>query len=495
MIRPTLAEAQALASDYSVVPIALEIFADQKTPLQILQKLRQRSPHWFILESVNGSDSWGRYTFLGYQPSQTIFGQDHRVYRVDGGPEAADSRLLQPEGDDALTVIRRLLSGYQAPHLDYLPPFTGGLVGYFAYEFLSNFMPAVALASPNTLGFRDFQLMLIDKLIAFDHFQQKIYLIVNLRSSELPTAYGAAEQELQSMQELILACDDQSLNEPAHCGEFTSSSDAAGFADQVRQLQRYIVEGDIFQAVLSTRFSAPFTGNLLNAYRALRTLNPSPYMVYMHLDDLEIACSSPETLIALRNGEISSFPLAGSCPRGQTAAADQALIAELLSDPKELAEHDMLVDLARNDVGRVSQFGSVQVREYRQVKQYSHISHLSSHVTGQLQPGADALAVLAATFPAGTLSGAPKQRACQIIDSLEHQTRGVYGGAIGYIDFTGNMDMCIGIRLAVLKAGQVHVQAGAGIVADSQPEREYDEALNKAAVIMEALQNSGEVLR
>jgi len=273
-----------------------------------------------------------------------------------------------------------------------------------------------------------------------------------------------------------------------HCGSFTAAFSKEKFCEMVEKTRAYIREGDIFQTVISNRFTAPFQGDLLEVYRTLRTINPSPYMVYLKDDDLAIACASPETLISLKEGKLSTYPLAGTCPRGADEAEDEALIESLLQDEKELSEHDMLVDLGRNDLGKVSKFGSVTVSEYRQVKRFSNVSHIASRVNGQLQDGKDALDAIGATLPAGTLSGAPKKRACEIIDELEGIRRGVYGGAIGYIDFTGNMDMCIGIRMAVVKNSKIFVQAGAGIVADSVPEKEYEETINKSRAIIRALE-------
>ena len=275
--------------------------------------------------------------------------------------------------------------------------------------------------------------------------------------------------------------------EPSICGEFTPRFSEDKFVSMVNKVKGHIAEGDIHQAVVSNCFKAPFKGSLMNVYRLLRTINPSPYMVYMRLDDMEIACSSPETLVSLRDGELNSFPLAGTCPRGKSDEEDAAFIEALLKDEKELTEHELLVNLAREDIGRVSRPGSIKVRDYRKIKRFSHVSHISSNVTGELREGVDSLDVIAATLPAGTLSGSPKKRACEIIDELEGVKRGVYGGAIGYIDFIGNMDMCIGIRMAVLKDGHVTLQAGAGIVADSVPEKEYQETRNKAHAVMEAL--------
>jgi len=487
MITPTLEEAKRLSEGCTVVPIALEIFADRKTPIEILRCIRKQSGSCFILESVNAADGWGRYTFLGYKPVLDVYGAGSSVIVKNGMNETEEQR-------SPAAAVRELISQYKSPRVPGLPPFTGGFTGYFAYDFVRHFMPGLTLHAENKENFRDFHLMLIDKLIAFDHFKQMIYIIVNIPAQNLESSYIDGVTRLKDIERAIFGRETPYEEEPSSCGEFTPEFTEAQFEKKIEGVKRHIVEGDIFQAVLSNRFKAPFHGGLLNTYRILRTINPSPYMVYMRLDDMEIACSSPETLVSLRGGEISSFPLAGTCPRGETEDEDAALEEALLKDEKELAEHDMLVDLARNDIGKTSRYGSVHVREYRQIKRFSRVSHISSRVTGEAREGVDALDVIAAALPAGTLSGAPKKRACEIIDEAEGVKRGVYGGAIGYIDFAGNMDMCIGIRMAVLKGGTVYVQSGAGIVADSVPEKEYRETLNKARAIMEALKNCGEVL-
>lgn len=485
MIRPTLEEAKKLVPGHTVIPIALEILSDLKTPIEVLRTLQKQSKCWYILESVNGSDSWGRYTFLGYDPVMDIYGNGGTVTIQNGTTETI-------EHEKPAEVIRRILAQNKSPDIPYLPPFTGGLVGYFAYDFVRHFIPGLTLHANDSEGFRDFHLMRMDKVVAFDHFKQKIFIITNIPARDIETAYVKGVMELKDMEKLILDAV-PSADESSRCGDFAPLFTEEQFGKKVETIKAHITEGDIFQAVLSNRFKAPFKGSLMNTYRILRTVNPSPYMVYMHLDDLEIACSSPETLVSLKNGEVSSYPLAGTCPRGKTEEEDAALREALLQDEKELAEHDMLVDLARNDIGKVSRFGSVKVREYRQIKRFSHVSHIASRVTGELAEGKDAMDVIAAAFPAGTLSGAPKKRACEIIDAAEGVRRGVYGGAIGYIDFAGNMDVCIGIRMAVLKDGNVFVQSGAGIVADSVPEREYRETQNKARAVMDALKHSGEV--
>ncbi|MGI6004011.1 MAG: anthranilate synthase component I family protein [Christensenellales bacterium] len=485
MITPRLQEAKALARENSIVPVAMEMFSDVKTSIEILKNIRRNSDFWYILESVSGGDNWGRYSFLGYDPAMTV--------SCEGGVLAVKNGISETvEDEDPIGYLKALLARYRSPRIEGLPPFTGGLVGYFAYDFAQHFIPGLKLRAADAEGFKDFHLMLMDKVVAFDHFRQKIYLMVNVPAKDMDTGYIRAVTQLKDMQRMILD-DLPSRESPSICGQFTASFTKEQFEQMVLKVKHHITEGDIFQAVVSNRFTADFRGDLMQTYRVLRTTNPSPYMVYMRLDDMEIACSSPETLVSLQGGEISSFPLAGTCSRGKTLREDEALAEALLNDQKELAEHDMLVDLARNDVGKVSRFGSVQVRAYRQIKRFSHVSHIASHVTGELREGLDAIDVIAATLPAGTLSGAPKKRACEIIDDVESIKRGVYGGAIGYIDFAGNMDMCIGIRMAVLKDGRVSVQSGAGIVAASVPEKEYRETQNKARAVIEALQYAEEV--
>jgi len=486
MIRPTLEEAKRLSKGHSVIPVALEILSDLTTPIQLLQAIRRESDLWYILESVSGSDNWGRYSFLGYSPVVSAYGTGNEITITDG-------KTVVHKTADPVTVVRELTAQCNSPRIPYLPPFTGGLVGYFSYDFVQHFIPSLNLEAENTEGFRDFHVMRMDKIIAFDHFQQKIFIIVNIPTANLEHSYITGVTELKDMERMIFQPPVMAREASGPRGPFSPTFTPEEFGDMVRSVQGHIREGDIFQAVLSNRFQAPFEGSLMNTYRMLRTTSPSPYMCYMHLDDMEFVCSSPETLISLRDGVVGSFPLAGTCPRGATEEEDTALIDALLHDEKELSEHDMLVDLARNDIGKVCRYGSVQVKEYRQIKRFSNVSHIASHVTGQLREGMDAIDVIAAALPAGTLSGAPKKRACEIIDRAEKIKRGVYGGAIGYIDFAGNMDMCIGIRMACLKDGKVSVQSGAGIVADSVPEKEYQETQNKARGVMAALQRGGEV--
>ena len=384
--------------------------------------------------------------------------------------------------------IREVLSRYKSPVIQGMPTFTGGLVGYFSYDYLKYSEPTLRLDAKDTEGFKDVDLMLFDKVIAFDNLKSRIILIANVPTADIETGYVQAVAELERMEELIRH------GEPVKDtgGHMTSGIkplfSKEEYCSMVEKAKHHIFEGDIFQIVLSNRLEAEYEGSLLNTYRVLRTLNPSPYMFYFSGTDVEVAGASPETLVKLENGVLHTFPLAGTRPRGKTAEEDDRLEKELLADPKELAEHNMLVDLGRNDLGKISRFGTVEVEKYHCIEKYSHVMHIGSTVRGQIREDRDALDAVDAVLPAGTLSGAPKLRACQIINDLENNKRGIYGGAIGYIDFTGNLDTCIAIRIAYKKNGKVFVRSGAGIVADSVPEKEYQECINKAAAVVKALE-------
>ncbi|MGM9630648.1 anthranilate synthase component I family protein [Butyricicoccus sp.] len=486
MLKPTASEIQAYAADYSTIPLCREIYADITTPIALLRKIAQVSDRYFLLESVEGGERWGRYSFLGFDPIVHVTCKDHVVTTeyTDGHPTETVTT------DTPNDVLRALMAQFKAPRIEGFPPFTGGLVGYYAYRMIGYAEPTLKLR-PSDVD--DFDLMLFDKVIAYDHLSQKIDVIVNMRTDDMLENYGTARAEIEKIIRLI--------REPmplpvtrSHCKpNFTCNVTKEQYCDIVNKTKQYIVDGDIFQAVLSRRFETPYTDSLLDAYRVLRTTNPSPYMVYLHQNDIELMSTSPETLVRLRNGRLATFPVAGSRPRGATQAEDQALEADLLSDEKELAEHNMLVDLGRNDIGRLSEFGSVEVTDYQMIHRYSRIMHITSVVEGDIKPEFDAFDAISTLLPAGTLSGAPKIRACEIIEELEPCARGVYGGALGYVDFTGNMDTCIAIRMAVKKNDRVTVQAGGGIVADSVPENEYMESQNKAGAVISAIERAAEV--
>ena len=404
---------------------------------------------------------------------------------VDGKLTASHMEI---ETRNPSAVLRQILADYKSPRPDYLPPFTGGLVGYFSYDYLFYSEPTAHRTTEDSEGFRDMDLMLFDKVIAFDHMKQKIILIANMRLSDGETGYNRAVLELRHMADLLRHGVRAPVPPGRLTGEITPLFDREQFCGMVERAKQYIREGDIFQIVLSNRLSAPFEGSLFNTYRMLRTVNPSPYMFYFSGTDVEVAGASPETLVKLENGVLHTFPLAGTRPRGRNEKEDRALEAELLSDEKELAEHNMLVDLGRNDLGRISRFGTVEAERLHDVVRYSHVMHIGSTVRGVIREDKDALDAIQAVLPAGTLSGAPKIRACQLIGELENNKRGIYGGAIGYIDFTGNMDTCIAIRIAYKKNGRVFVRSGAGIVADSVPEKEFEECMNKARSCLSALE-------
>ena len=478
-ILPNLEDVRRFAAsgEYKVVPISCEILSDICTPIEAMRILKNVSTHCYMLESAQQDEKWGRYTFLGYDPKMEIT-------CMDGEMQAGGIRV---KTDDPSEVLRQILADYKSPKMEYLPSFTGGLMGYFSYDYLGYSEPTVKREVEDTENFKDVDLMLFDKVIAFDNLKQKIILIVNMPLADPEVGYNKAVMELKQMRNLLR--NGEKKDEPAGrlLGEVQPLFDKERYCDMVESAKAYIREGDIFQIVLSNRLAAPFEGSLLNTYRVLRTLNPSPYMFYFSGTDVEVAGASPETLVKLEDGVLHTFPLAGTRPRGKTEAEDQALEAELLADEKELAEHNMLVDLGRNDLGRLSRFGTVEVESLHSIERFSHVMHIGSTVRGMIRDDKDALDAVEAVLPAGTLSGAPKIRACQLIGELENNKRGIYGGAIGYIDFTGNMDTCIAIRIAYKKNGKVFVRSGAGIVADSVPEKEYEECINKAKAVVNAL--------
>ena len=478
-ISPNFSDVREIASTgkYNVLPVSCEILSDFITPIETMKILKNVSTHCYMLESAWANDKWGRYTFLGFDPKLEIT-------CIDGEMKAGNIKFRT---DDPSGYIRQILADYKSPRFDYLPSFTGGLVGYFSYDYLGYSEPAVRCSAEDNEAFKDVDLMLFDKVIAFDNVRQKIILIVNMPLDEPETGYNKAVMELKQLAELLR--NGEKKNEPSGhlLGEVTPLFDRETYCGMVEKAKRYIREGDIFQIVLSNRLSAPFEGSLLNTYRVLRTINPSPYMFYFSGTDVEVAGASPETLVKLENGVLHTFPLAGTRPRGKNDEEDKVLEKELLADKKELAEHNMLVDLGRNDLGKISKFGTVQVEKLHSIERYSHVMHIGSTVRGEIRDDYDALDAVEAVLPAGTLSGAPKIRACQLIGELENNKRGIYGGAIGYIDFTGNMDTCIAIRIAYKKNGKVFVRSGAGIVADSVPEKEFDECINKAKAVVSAL--------
>ena len=484
-IMPALAEVKKIASEakYNVLPVSFEMLSDFITPIETMRILKNVSTHCYMLESAQSNETWGRYTFLGFDPKLEIT-------CVNGEMKIGNLKVTTEHPSD---YLRQILADYKSPRFDYLPSFTGGLVGYFSYDYLGYSEPGVKCDVEDTENFKDLDLMLFDKVIAFDHLRQKIILIVNMPLADVEVGYNKAVMELKQLAELLR--NGEKKNEPGGrlTGEVTPLFDKEQFCNMVEKAKHHIREGDIFQIVLSNRLSAPFEGSLFNTYRVLRTINPSPYMFYFSGTDVEVAGASPETLVKLENGVLHTFPLAGTRPRGKNAEEDIALEKELLADKKELSEHNMLVDLGRNDLGKISRFGTVQVEKLHSVERFSHVMHIGSTVRGEIDEKHDAFDAIEAVLPAGTLSGAPKIRACQLIGELENNKRGIYGGAIGCIDFAGNMDTCIAIRIAYKKNGKVFVRSGAGIVADSVPEKEFEECINKAKASLKALELAQEV--
>ncbi len=479
----SLDQVRAYCSSYRAVPIARSLYADRRTPVEVLRIVKHISPRCYLFESMEDSQQWGRYTFLGYEPQLEITCTDGVLHIKAGGDIAVHS----DEPDD---YIRQIVADNKAPRIEGLPPFTGGLVGYFSYDYIKYTEPSLKISAGDDEHFQDFDLMLFDKVIAFDHLKQQIILVANVRLDDVEENYNRACLELDRMARLIQD-GEKDQPEPLHLdGPFEALFEQDEYCTMVDRAKHFIREGDIFQVVLSNRLRAKAHGSLLDTYRVLRTVNPSPYMFYLSGDDMEIAGSSPETLVRLENGVLHTYPLAGTRRRGATPAEDAALEQELLQDPKELAEHNMLVDLGRNDLGKLSVFGTVQLENFHHILRFSHVMHMGSTISSQIRPDKDAVHAVGAVLPAGTLSGAPKLRACQIIDELEQNKRGIYGGAVGYIDFTGNMDLCIAIRLAYKIKDNVYVRSGAGIVADSVPESEYQECLNKAQAVVTALREA-----
>lgn len=488
MIFPSLDRVKAIAPGYDIVPVYMEILSDVRTPISVLKALKQVSSHTYLLESADNSNHWGRYSFLGYDPKIELFCKNHTMTIKDG-----TTRTF--ECSDPAAEIRNILSQYKSPRLEELPTFTGGFVGYFSCEYIRYIEPTLDFPTPDDdpAMVNDVDLMLFDKVIAFDHYKNKIYLIANISTNDLERNYNKAELELKALADLVVNGKESDVPKGVLKTEFTSEFTKDEFEEVVKKTQHYIKEGDIFQCVVSNRREAEFDGSLLNAYRVLRTLNPSPYMFYLSGGNVELTGASPETLVKLTDGKMYTFPIAGTMRRGKTEAEDLAIEEKLINDEKELAEHNMLVDLGRNDLGKIAKFGSVKVEALHMLQRFSHVIHITSTVSGDIQDGKDALDAIGATLPAGTLSGAPKIRAIEILHELEKSPRGVYGGAVGYIDFSGNMDVCIGIRMAMNKGGKVYVRAGAGIVRDSVPASEYNETLIKGQSMISAITDAQEV--
>lgn len=492
---PTLETIRRLAQtkEYRRIPLCRELYADRYTPVEVMRILRKASRHCYLLESASQTEVWGRYSFLGYEPSMEITCTDGtlkiRTADAEGKTEETVRQVTHP-GDTLREIIRK----YKTPVMEKMPPFTGGLVGYFSYDYIKYSEPKLKLEDKEQQDFRDMDLMLFDQVIVFDHFRQKVLLITGVMADDLEASYEKAVKKLKEMAQLIRNGEHMEFEPLRLQSEIQPKFPKEKYAEMVEKAKHYIREGDIFQVVLSNPMRAKATGSLFDTYRVLRASNPSPYMFYFSSDDIELAGASPETLAKLENGILSTFPLAGTRPRGKTREEDKELEEGLLKDEKELAEHNMLVDLGRNDIGKISKIGTVKVEKYLCVERFSHVMHLGSTVTGIIRDDKDAVDAVDAILPAGTLSGAPKFRACQIIEELEQSKRGIYGGAIGYLDFAGNLDTCIAIRLVYKKNGEICIRSGAGIVADSVPEKEFQECCNKARAVVQAIEQAQEGL-
>jgi anthranilate synthase component I len=478
---------KALADQgYNRIPLTREVLADLDTPLSTYIKLA-KGPYSYLFESVHGGEKWGRYSIIGLPCNQVLSVRGHEINLQEQGEIVESTSVADP-----LAWIQDFQARFRAPEMPGLPRFTGGLVGYFGYDTVRYIEPRLAVfAKPDLLDCPDILLMVSDELLVFDNLAGTLQLIVHAD----PAREDALDRGKARLEELATTLQVTASVYDAHRGQtgkvdetdFISGFTRQGFEAAVDHIKEYIVEGDAMQVVLSQRMSVPFKAPPLNLYRSLRNLNPSPYMYYLDLGDFHVVGSSPEILVRLDEGMVTVRPIAGTRPRGRDEAEDQALEADLLADPKELAEHLMLIDLGRNDAGRVSEIGSVRLTEKMVIERYSHVMHIVSNVTGKIRPGMSAIDVLRATFPAGTVSGAPKIRAMEIIDELEPVKRGVYAGAVGYIGWSGNMDTAIAIRTAVIRDGILHIQAGAGIVADSIPANEWEETMNKGRAIFRAV--------
>jgi anthranilate synthase component 1 len=486
----TEAEFQRLAAQgYNRVPVVLETSADLDTPLSVYLKLANR-PNTYLLESVIGGERFGRYSFIGLATRTAVRAVGRHVTVLQG-----DAVVEKAEGTDPLAFVRDFLSRYRVAELPGLPRLCGGLVGYFGYDAVRWIEPRLAggWLKADPLGCPDMLLLLSEELAVVDNLTGRLFLVV-FADPARPGAYRDATQRLRELTgalrlPLVLAPEPPAtsgVTPGTTAGEPASNFGEIAFKAAVERAKRYIEAGDAMQIVLSQRMSQPYAGSPMSLYRALRAVNPSPYMFYFDFGDFHVVGSSPEILVRLDDGTVTVRPIAGTRRRGQTRDEDLALERELLADPKEAAEHVMLVDLGRNDVGRVAKIGTVKLTEYRAIERYSHVMHIVSNAEGALREGLDAVEVLRASFPAGTVSGAPKVRAMEIIDELEPERRGIYAGAVGYLGFDGNMDLAIAIRTAVIKKGLLHVQAGAGIVADSVPDAEWQETRNKARAILRA---------
>lgn len=476
---------QLAEQGYNRIPLMREVLADLDTPLSTYMKLCA-APYTYLFESVQGGEKWGRYSIIGLPAKRVITANGNQIAIKENNTTVDEYSV-----DDPLAEIERIQQGYKVAEIEGMPRFNGGLVGYFGYETIRYIEPRLNKTDKDDpIGSPDILLMVSDEVVVFDNLGGKLFIIVHADPAN-GDAFSTAQQRLD---ELVETLANKQIDKPKSNGsrtvdenDFVSGFNQTNYEAGVDAIKQYIVDGDAMQVVLSQRLSIPFESEPINLYRALRCLNPSPYMYFLDLGDFQIVGSSPEILVRLEDDIVTVRPIAGTRPRGKTEEDDLALEKDLLQDPKELAEHLMLIDLGRNDTGRVAEMGSVKLTDKMIIERYSHVMHIVSNVTGKLIDGMSAIDVLRATFPAGTVSGAPKIRAMEIIDELEPVKRGVYSGAVGYLSWNGNMDTAIAIRTAVIKDKTLHIQAGAGIVADSVPRNEWDETMNKGRAIFRAV--------
>ncbi len=485
MFRPDLTEFLRLASSATLVPVAKSVSADLLTPVSAFLAVAATEPHAFLLESVEGGEKVGRYTFLGTRPYMRLTKKKDGVWHERG-------RRRQNVGTDPIAALRQEIRQHRPARVPDLPPFTGGAVGYFSYDFVRQ-LERLPNLTRDDLDVPDCVLMFFDRLLAFDHVRHQIHIIAiaDVGAEEPRTAYKRAMRDIDTLERKLAAGLKRHSLSPAPKVKprplnLRANTSREKFIQAVERAKEYIAAGDIFQVVLSQRLEFDLGADPFTVYRALRTVNPSPYMYFLRMGKLTVLGSSPEMLVRCNAGKLEYRPIAGTLPRGATEEEDQKLEERLKTDEKERAEHVMLVDLGRNDIGRVSEYGSVKVKDLMYVERYSHVMHLVSAIEGKLRPELDSLDAFAACFPAGTLTGAPKVRAMQVIEELEPTRRAVYGGSVLYADFAGNLDSCIAIRTMLVKDGRAYVQAGAGIVADSVPEKEYEESVNKAKAVVRA---------
>ena len=490
MLTPGEREFEALAGKgFNLIPVAQEIAADLETPVSAFLKVA-RGDYSFLLESVRGGEKWGRFTFLGTDPALVVKARGKRIDLIRPG-RAVEVRTA----DDPFEELRRQVQAFRAPQLPGLPRFFGGAVGFLAYDIVRHFEPRIPATAHDDLGVPDLYMMFSDTVLVFDNVRQTLKIIASVPVAEFAStrsAYASAQMKIDRVLERLhgaAVAPSLETPPPAAAADLSISSNETreGYMAMVDAAKEYIAAGDIIQVVPSQRFEAPLPAHPFNLYRSLRMINPSPYMFYLRLGDHTLVGASPETMVRVEGQQITLRPIAGTRRRGSSEAEDFALERELLADPKELAEHIMLVDLGRNDVGRVAKIGSVKVTELMTVERYSHVMHIVSNVVGELKDGMDAFDAFRATFPQGTVSGAPKIRAMEIIDELEPVRRGVYAGAVGYFSYTGNTDTAIALRTLLVKANRVYIQAGGGVVADSDPAAEYEESCNKARAMIRAL--------